>query len=59
MKKIYKKPAMKAVAIRQRCAILQASAVSTVGGNAGFNTTVSGGSGSARSRSFDDWDEEE
>ena len=59
MKKTYQKPAMQAVAIRQRCTILAGSIVSSVGGNAGFNSKVSGGSGTARSRSFDDWDDED
>ena len=60
MKKNYQKPAMQAVAIRQKCAILAGSGpVSSVGGNAGFNSKVSAGSGTARSRSFDDWDDEE
>ncbi|MBQ3942377.1 MAG: hypothetical protein II676_05940 [Bacteroidales bacterium] len=59
MKKIYQKPAMQAVAIRQKCAILTGSEVNSVGGNAGFNSKVSAGSGTARSRSFDDWDDEE
>jgi len=60
MKKNYQKPAMQAVTIRQKCAILaSASEVNSVGGNAGFNSKVSAGSGTARSRSFDDWDDEE
>ena len=60
MKKIYQKPAMQAVTIRQKCNILASgSNVSSVGGNAGFNSKVSAGSGTARSRSFDDWDDEE
>ena len=50
---------MQAVAIRQKCAILTGSEVNSVGGNAGFNSKVSAGSGTARSRSFDDWDDEE
>ena len=58
MKKNYQKPAMQVVAISQQCNILTDS-VHTVGGNAGFNAKVSGGSGPARSRSFDDWDDEE
>lgn len=50
---------MKAVAISQRCAILAGSdPVSSVGGNV-FNSTVSGGNGTARGRQFDDWDEED
>ena len=58
MKKIYQKPAMQAVTIRQKCNILGTS-LGSVGGNAGFNPKVSAGSGTARSRSFDDWDDEE
>ena len=50
---------MQVVAISQKCAILGASEVNSVGGNAGFNSKVSAGSGTARSRSFDDWDDEE
>ena len=49
---------MQAVAIRQKCNILGTS-LGSVGGNAGFNSKVSAGSGTARSRSFDDWDDEE
>ena len=60
MKKNYQKPAMQAVTIRQKCAILaSASEVNSVGGNAGFNSKVSGGNGPARSRSVNVWGEEE
>ena len=59
MKKIYQKPSMRIVAIRQQHAILLGSEeITSVSSNAGFNATVSGSNGTARSRSFDDWDDE-
>jgi hypothetical protein len=61
MKKIYQKPAMQAVVISQKCKILSASSssVQSVGGNAGFNAVVSGGSGTARGRQVDIWGDED
>ena len=58
MKRIYQKPAMQVVRMKQKCSIL-AGSLRSVGGNAGFNSKVSGGNGPARSRQFDDWDDEE
>jgi hypothetical protein len=59
MKKSYQKPVMQVVAISQKSVILGASEVKSVGGNAGFNAVVSGGNGTARSRQFDAWGDEE
>ena len=57
-KKEYQKPVMQVVKINVSQQLLVDS-VHSVGGNAGFNPEISGGSGVARSRSFDDWDDEE
>ena len=56
MKKQYVKPQMEAVIINSSVQLMQSS-VKSVGGNA-FKSTVSGGSGDARSRSCS-WDDEE
>ena len=56
MKKVYVKPQMQAVIINSSVQLMQSS-VKSVGGNA-FKSTVSGGSGDARSRSCS-WDDEE
>ena len=56
MKKVYVKPRMQAVIINSSVQLMQSS-VKSVGGNA-FKSTVSGGSGDARSRSCS-WDDEE
>ena len=56
-KKNYQKPAMQVVTIKGQQHLLVPSATS-VGGNV-FNSEVKGGSGSARGRGFDDWDDEE
>ncbi len=58
-KKEYQKPVMQVVKINASHQLLQQSGVDSVAGNAGFNAKVSGGSGTARSRSFDDYDDEE
>jgi len=61
MKKNYQKPEMNSVLLNMQQNLLLggSNGVQGVGGNAGFNRTISGGSGTARSRSFDDWDDEE
>ncbi len=56
-KKAYQQPQLHCVNIRVEN-LLQAS-VSGVSSNVGFSDKVLGGSGSARSRGFDDWDDEE
>ena len=58
-KKEYQKPVMQVVKINAGHLLLQQSEVHSVGGNAGFNSEISGGNGSARSRVADDWDDEE
>ena len=57
MKKVYVKPQMQAVMINGMQLMNTGSNVQTVNGNA-FKSTVSGGSGDARSRGCD-WDDEE
>ena len=59
-KKVYQKPAVQVVAVKAQQLLQQASAgaVKTVGGGV-FSSEVSAGSGGARSRGFDDWDDEE
>jgi hypothetical protein len=61
MKKDYLKPVMQAVNISIRHQILAGSPypVSRVSGNAEFNENITGGSGNARSRNFNDWNDEE
>ena len=56
MKKNYQKPQMEAVNVNMSSQILTGSGVSSVAGGV-FDGTVSGGSGTARSRYLDDWDE--
>ncbi len=59
MKKTYLKPEFKVVKLQSRTRLLVGSGqkVSTLSGNAGFNSSVTGGSGNARSRG--DWEDEE
>ena len=57
-KKAYQKPTLRVVKIEQ-AHIICASDVTSVGGNAGLNSSISAGSGPARSRSYSDWDDEE
>ena len=54
MKKNYMKPAMRVVQIQQKECILDASLDTNVGLNYG-----GGGSGTARSRSSDGWDDDD
>ena len=56
MKKNYQKPQMEAVNVNMSSQILAGSGVSSVAGGV-FNENISGGSGTARSRYLDDWDE--
>ena len=56
-RKEYKKPEMQAVSIRCSHQLLGSSPVNRVGGGT-FNESVQGGSGSARGRSYEDWDED-
>ena len=58
MKKNYLEPLMEVVEIRTSQLLLNSKVTSTTN-NAGFSTTVSGGSGDARARGYeddDDWD---
>jgi hypothetical protein len=56
MKKNYIQPALRVVKIQQS-SIICSSPVNSIDGNAGMNYG-GGGSGVARGRSCDDWDEE-
>ncbi len=56
-KKTYQQPRLHTVNIEQQ-PLLQNS-VKRIGSNADFNPDISGGSGPARGRSYDDWDDEE
>ncbi len=57
MKKNYIRPTMQVVIMQATNLICES--LKSVGGNAGFNSKVSGGSGPARSRGFGDWDDDE
>lgn len=57
-KKVYQKPAVQVVVIKAQQHLLDGSEVKSVGGNV-FDSEVKAGSGGARSRGFDDWDDEE
>ena len=57
MKK-YIKPTMTVVKIQQQSALLQASVVTGIGGNADFDPNIIGSDGDARTREssfFDEW----
>ena len=54
-KKAYQQPWLHTVNIEQQ-PLLQ---ITSVGGNANLNSSISAGSGPARSRSYSDWDDEE
>ena len=56
MKKKYQAPIMTAVNVNMKYHLLDGS-VTTMGGNANIGYG-GGGSGEAKSRGFDDWDEE-
>ena len=57
MKKTYLKPEFKVVKLQSRTRLMVGSQIGSVGGNAGFNSKVQAGSGTARSRG--DWEDEE
>ena len=59
MKKEYKTPTTEIIAVKLKAALLTISTPTTVAGNAGFNSTISGGHGSARVKERGDWDDEE
>ena len=56
-KKAYQQPRLHTVNIEQQ-PLLQDS-ITSVSGNAGLHSSISAGSGPARSRSYSDWDDEE
>lgn len=61
-KKAYQKPAMQVVKIQHKCNILSGSPVTGLGTNLTDDDAINyggGNSGTARSRSFGDWDDEE
>ena len=57
MKKMYETPQVEVVKITQCVTLLSGSPVTSTGGNGGFNSTISGSSGTGRSRGCD-WDDE-
>ena len=57
-KKVYNKPEMKIVLLQHKCQILSGSPVTGINGNANLRYGQ-GNSGTARSRSSEDWDDEE
>ena len=57
MKKMYVTPQVEVVKINQSVSLLSGSTVNSTGGNGGFNSTVSGSTGTGRSRECD-WDDE-
>ena len=60
-KKVYQKPTMQVVAVKAQQHLLNntVGAVKTVNASGIFEPEISGGSGTARSRGCDDWDDEE
>jgi hypothetical protein len=60
MKRDYLKPATRVVLLNTRVQLLSNSpaTVTTNSNNAGLNEVISGGSGTARARSFDGWGED-
>ena len=52
------KPQMEVVEIKMGQQLLAGSRVTKTSNNAGFNETISGGSGDARASSFDGWDDD-
>ena len=61
MKRDYLKPATRIVLLNTRVQLLSNSpaTVTTNSNNAGLNEVISGGSGTARARSFDAWGEDD
>jgi hypothetical protein len=61
MKRDYLKPATRVVLLNTRVQLLSNSpaTVTTNSNNAGLNEVISGGSGTARARSFDAWGDED
>lgn len=57
MKKMYETPRVEVVKINQSMNLLDGSPVTSAGGNGGFSSTISGSSGTGRSRGCD-WDDE-
>ena len=57
MKKMYVTPQVEVVKINQSVSLLSGSPVTSAGGNGGFSSTISGSSGTGRSRECD-WDDE-
>ena len=59
-KETYLKPDMQVVNINMSHQLLSGSPLATkTAGNAGFNENIYSGTGSARSSSFGEWDDEE
>jgi len=56
MKRDYLKPAMRVVFLSARVQLLTGSPVNRNSNNVGLNEEIKAGSGTARSRSFDGWD---
>ena len=61
MKRDYLKPATRIVLLNTRVQLLSNSpaTVTTNSNNAGLNEVISGGSGTARARSFDAWGDDD
>ena len=61
MKRDYLKPATRVVLLNTRVQLLSNSpaTVTTNSNNAGLNEVISGGSGTARARSFDAWGDDD
>ena len=61
MKRDYLKPATRVVLLNTRVQLLSNSpaTVTTNSNNAGLNEVISGGSGTARARSFDVWGDDD
>ena len=57
MKKMYETPRVEVVKINHSVSLLSGSPVTSAGGNGGFSSTISGSSGTGRSRECD-WDDE-
>ena len=59
MKKKFLKPTIQVVTLQMQGLICTSPVVTNVGSNAGFNSEIKSGSGPARGRSFDDWNDYE
>ena len=58
MKKSYLNPSITVVKLQQQSALLTGSGLTTISSNVGFDDTITGGTGEARTRENSVWDSE-